>query len=153
MPYPPPEHVPVAEGERRAGFPVWQPGGTRAADWELQTCTYVGASTNPRSGPSVHLTYRARGSDSWISISESPAEDRGSVYDEVIGPVPWPVLRANGVDVRVGGTDLISRGGQAQAHLQRDGTFIFLMSETLPRQDLAELAGSLTRVSEADQAD
>jgi len=36
-----------------------------------------------------------------------------------------------------------SAGPQTQAHLERDGTFVFLMSETLNGDQLATIAGGL----------
>jgi hypothetical protein len=36
-----------------------------------------------------------------------------------------------------------ARGPQTQAHLERDGTFVFLMSETLNSDQLATLAAGL----------
>ena len=106
--------------------------------------------SSPRSGPSVHLTYRSRNVKAMVLVSESPAANRGSVYDEIIGPDPWPTTFVGDLEVHIGGTGLISRGGQAQAYLEREGTFVFLMSETLIRERLAELAGSLVRVASAE---
>jgi hypothetical protein len=53
----------------------------------------------------------------------------------------WEDVVHDGTRVRVTKKD--ARGPQAQAHLERDGTFVFLMSETLNRTQLAKIAASL----------
>jgi hypothetical protein len=114
------------EAQRRASFTVWLPR-TFPSDWDID-CSYVAASENPRSGPSVHLDCQSADNQDRVIISESPVENRGSVWDEVIGADPWDHITVDGITVYIGGTDQISRGGQAQAYLEHDGTFVFLMS-------------------------
>lgn len=144
MPWPPQEKLTPVEAQRRALFTVWLPRNT-PSDWDMD-CSYVAASENPRSGPSVHLDCRSADNHDRVIISQSPVENRGSVWDEVIGADPWEHITVDGITVYIGGTDLISRGGQAQAYLEHDGTFVFLMSETLTRHQLAHIAAGLREV-------
>jgi hypothetical protein len=50
----------------------------------------------------------------------------------------WQTITKNGADIRVR-----APGNQAQAHIERDGTFVFLSSETLTTEQLASLAAGL----------
>ena len=141
MPSPPLEKLSLAEAQRRTSFTVWLPRDV-ACDWELE-CSYVAASENPRSGSSVHLDYRSAHTHERVIISQSPVENRGSVWDEVIGSDPWEQITVDGITIYIGGSDQISQGGQAQAYLEREGTFVFLMSETLTRHQLVHIAAGL----------
>ena len=51
----------------------------------------------------------------------------------------WQEVTRDGTSVRVRPSDW----GQAQAHLQRDGTFVFLVSDNLTGDQLATIAASL----------
>jgi hypothetical protein len=51
------------------------------------------------------------------------------------------VFERDGAVVRVTGPDTF--GPQAQAHIERDGTFVFLSSETLNSDRLATIAARL----------
>jgi hypothetical protein len=144
MPCPPQEKLTRVEAQRRAPFTVWLPREF-PSDWDMD-CSYVAASENPRSGPSVHLDCRSADKRDRVIISQSPVDNRGSIWDEVIGADPWDHITVDGITVYIGGTDEIGRGGQAQAYFEHDGTFVFLMSETLTRHQLADIAGGLREV-------
>jgi hypothetical protein len=75
------------------------------------------------------------------SRSQFSTTDRPSGYEQLTRGDGWQDVERDGTVVRVTKPD--ARGPQAQAHVERDGTFVFLMSETLNSGQLAKLAAGL----------
>ena len=73
------------------------------------------------------------------------AADRSADYEQMIAGDGWQDVSRNGVVVRV-----TKAGNQTQAHVQRDGTFVFLMSENLGRDELATIAARLNPAPNID---
>jgi hypothetical protein len=87
----------------------------------------------------VSLQYRSESAHESVVILQSSEADRGSVWDELTGSGHWDEVLRDGVAIHV------TKGGhQAQAYLERAGTFVFLMSETLSTEQLATIAAELT---------
>ncbi|WP_459960711.1 hypothetical protein, partial [Mycobacterium avium] len=73
--------------------------------------------------------------------SESSATDRPAGYEQLTSSDAWQDVERNGTVVRV--TKPGAFWSQAQAHVERDGTFVVLSSETLSSDQLASLAAGL----------
>lgn len=74
-----------------------------------------------------------------VSLSQSAASDQPLEWrEQLTSGDGWEDVIREGAAVRVR-----KPGPQAQAHLERDGTFVFLMSETLTSEQLAAIAAGL----------
>jgi hypothetical protein len=60
-------------------------------------------------------------------------------YETMVNDDHWQQVIHNGRAVQVTPADF----GQAQAHLERDGTFVFLMSDNLTAEQLGRIAAEL----------
>jgi hypothetical protein len=104
-------------------------------------CVFTEPSTRPPQPAQVSLGYRSDDGHESISLSQFSTTDRPSVYEQLSSGDGWHNVERDGTVVRVTQPDAL--GPQAQAHLERDGTFVFLMSETLNSGQLAKLAAGL----------
>jgi hypothetical protein len=131
-----PEQVSVIEAQQLASFTVLIP------DWVPATwhphCIYVAASERPPRPAQVSLNYRSDDGHQSVSIIEMAAADRPAHYDQMIAGDGWQDAPRDGIVVR-----LTKAGNQTQAHIERDGTFVFLMSENLGRDELTTIAARL----------
>lgn len=87
----------------------------------------------------VSLNYRSDDGYESVSISESSTTDRPSGYEQLTSG--WQDVERDGTVVRVTKRD--ARGPQAQAHLDRNGTFVFLVSDNLTADQLTTIAAGL----------
>ncbi|MGD0197611.1 MAG: hypothetical protein ABSC56_06865 [Solirubrobacteraceae bacterium] len=131
-----PEQVSVIEAQQLAPFTVLIPDRV-PADWHPH-CIYIAASERPPRPAQVWLNYRSDDGHQSVSIIEMAAADRPADYDQMMAGDGWQDLPQEGTVVRV-----TRAGTQTQAHVERDGTFVFLMSENLGRDELATIAARL----------
>jgi hypothetical protein len=132
------EHVTLTEAQQLAPFTVLMPDRVPAS-WQVQ-CTFFEASHRPPSPPQVSLNYRSDDGHESISISQMAAADRASHhYENMVNSDDWQDVTRDGVSINV----RPASWGQAQAHLERDGTFVFLVSDNLTSDQLATIAASL----------
>jgi hypothetical protein len=76
-----------------------------------------------------------------VSLSQTPASDRPSIYDELARGDGWEEINRDGSLIQV--TKPGATGSQVQAQVERDGTFVFLMSDTVALDRLVTLATGL----------
>lgn len=134
-----PQRLPLPEAQQRAPFTILIPDRIPAG-WHVH-CVFVEPSDRPPSPAQVALNYSSDDGHESFSLSESSASERDSVFEELTRGEGWEEVIRDGTVVRV--TKPASRGPQVQAHLECDGTFVFLMSETLNGDQLATIAGGL----------
>lgn len=130
------EQVSVTEAQQLASFTLLIPDQV-PANWH-PNCIYVPASERPPRPAQVSLSYRSDDGHESVSINEMSAADRPAHYDQMIAGDGWQNVPCDGIVVRV-----TKAGSQTQAHIERDGTFAFLMSENLGRDELATIAARL----------
>lgn len=90
--------------------------------------------------PALRWNYNSDDGHQSVSLSQHATSNKPGQYDLMIANVDWPwqTITHDGIAVQV------RRGGpQSQAHIERDGTFVFLSSETLTEGRLATLAAGL----------
>ncbi|MGA2007875.1 MAG: hypothetical protein ABSH27_09995 [Solirubrobacteraceae bacterium] len=131
--------VPVVEAQRLAPFTVLIP--ERIPESWQPRCMFFEASDRPPNPPHISLQYRSEDGHESVSIAEMAAADSGPSYDQLKQGDGWQDVTIEGTAIRV--TKPGFRGPQRQAHLERDGTFVFLTSETLSGEDLAKIAAGL----------
>ncbi len=130
-------HPTLTEAQQLAPFTVLMPDRV-PVDWQV-SCTFMDASERPPSPAQVSLGYRSDDGHESIHISQMAASDRESPYEQMINDDRWHVVARDGTRVKV----TKSGFGQSQAHLERDGTFVFITSENLTSNQLATLAAGL----------
>jgi hypothetical protein len=109
------------------------------AGWQLH-CTFVKAVKRPPSPAQVSLSYRSDDGHQSIAIWQMAAADRASHhYGSMINDENWHEVTRDGTSVRVKPAEW----GQAQAHLERDGTFAYPIADNLTGDQLATIAASL----------
>ena len=85
----------------------------------------------------VSLSYHSSDGHESVSISQSTAGDHQ--YRHIIDDEKWEVVDRDGTSVRIRPAEW----PQAQAHVERDGTFVFLVSDNLTGDQLATIAAGL----------
>jgi hypothetical protein len=136
---PRPQRLSLPEAQRRAPFTVLIPDRI-PANWHV-LCVFLETATRPPRPATVSLNYRSADGHESVSLSESSATDRPSGYEQLTSSDAWQDVERDGTVVRVTKPDAF--GPPAQAHLERDGTFVILTSETLNSDQLATLAAGL----------
>lgn len=134
-----PQWLSLPEAQQRAPFTVLIPDRI-PANWHV-ICAFIEAATRPPRPATVSLNYRSADGHESVSLSESSAADRPSGYEQLTSSDAWQDVERNGTVVRVTKPDAF--WPQAQAHLEQDGTSVFLTSETLNSGQLATLAAGL----------
>ena len=129
-------HVSLVEAQRRAPFIALIPARI-PPDWHSR-CAFIEASPRPPSPACVSLTYHSDDGHESVSLSEYAAADKPDQYKLMGAADDWRTVIRDGVDVRVR-----TLGSQTQAYFELEGTFAFLMSETLSSDQLATLAAGL----------
>jgi hypothetical protein len=135
-----PEQITVTEAQERAAFTVLIPDRV-PEDWQLQ-CWFFAASQRPPRPPYVMLSYGSGDGHQSVSIAQMAAADRDSHPFGIsinIEVENWQQVTRDGTSVRV----RPASWGQAQAYLERDGTFVFLLSDKLSGDQLATIAARL----------
>jgi hypothetical protein len=131
------QHITLTEAQQRAPFTVLMPDRVPAG-WQVH-CTFFEASQRPPSPARVSLSYRSDDGHQSISISQMAAADASHQYGDMINDENWQEVARDGTSVRVRPAEWL----QAQAHLERDGTFVFLVSDNLTGDQLATIAAGL----------
>ncbi|MBV9536762.1 MAG: hypothetical protein JO321_15265 [Solirubrobacterales bacterium] len=129
-------HVPLTEAQQLAPFTVLVPERI-PADWRSRY-TFVEPSQRPPHAACVLINYHSDDGHESVSLSEYAAGEQPDQYDLMIKHDEWQTITRNGTDVRAR-----APGGQAQAYIERDGTFVFVSSDTLTAEQLAGLAAGL----------
>jgi hypothetical protein len=134
-------HVSVPDAQQRAPFTVLIPDRI-PPDWHVR-CAFIEPSDRPPAPASISLTYHSDDGHEGVVLSQYAAADKPSQYDLMASVDRWKTVDRGGTAVRVSRDD--TTGSQAQAYLERDGTFAFLMSETLTGDQLGSIAAGLKR--------
>ncbi len=131
------QHVTLTEAQQRAPFTVLMPDRVPAS-WQMH-CSFFEASQRPPSPAQVSLSYRSDDGHESISIDQMAAADRSSHhYENMVNTDDWQETTRDGTPIKVR-----PGGGQAQAHLERNGTFVFLVSDNLTTDQLTTIAAGL----------
>lgn len=134
---PRPQRITVTEAQQRAPFIVLMPDRVPTG-WRMH-CMFIEASQRPPSPAQVSLSYRSEHGHQSTSISQMAVVDRASHYGNMINDENWQEVDRDGTSVRVAPAEW----PQAQAHLERDGTFVILTSDNLTTDQLATIAAGL----------
>jgi hypothetical protein len=107
--------------------------------WQVH-CTFMEASDRPPYPAQVSLNYRSEDGHHSVSISQMAADDRAaSHYGTIVGDENWREVTVDGTTVSA----RPSEWGQAQVHLEREGTFVFVVSDNLTTEEVATIAAGL----------
>ena len=130
------EHVTLVEAQQRAPFTVLMPD-TVPANWQVQ-CRLIRPSERPPSPMQIGLIYSSTDGHESISLSQFPAGG-SNPYRELGDGKGWETVTRGGVEMKT----RPARWGQAQVELERDGTFVHLMSDNLTRDQVLTVAAGL----------
>ena len=130
------EHVTLVEAQQRAPFTVLMPA-TVPANWQVQ-CRLIRASERPPSPMQIGVIYHSTDGHESVSLSEFPAGGRNP-YRELGTGEDWETVTRDGIEMKT----RPARWGQAQVELERDGTFVHLMSDNLTRDQVLTIAAGL----------
>ena len=132
------QHVTLTEARQRAPFTVLMPDRAPAS-WQMH-CTFFEATKRPPSPAQVSLSYLSDDGHESVSITQMAAADRADHhYENMVNSDDWKETTRDGTSVKV----RPAGWGQAQAHLEHEGTFVFLVSDNLTSDQLATLAAAL----------
>jgi len=129
--------ITLTEAQQRAPFTVLMPDHVPTS-WQVH-CMFIAASQRPPTPALVSLNYRSHDGHQSISISQIAATDASRQYGNMIHDKNWQEVARDGTSVRVRPAEW----PQAQAHIERDGTFVFLVSDNLTGDQLATIAAGL----------
>jgi hypothetical protein len=130
------EHVTLVEAQQRAPFMVLMPD-TVPANWQVQ-CRLIRPSERPPSPMQIGLIYCSTDGHESISLSQFPAGG-SNPYRELGDGEGWETVTLGGLEMKT----RPARWGQAQVELERDGTFVHLMSDNLTRDQVLKIAAGL----------
>jgi hypothetical protein len=131
------EHVTLVEAQQRAPFTVLMPDRVPAS-WQVQ-CRLIRPSERPPSPMQIGVIYTSTDGHESISLSQFPAGGSNpyrALRDEGEG---WETVTRGGIEMRT----RPATWGQAQVELERDGTFVHLMSDNLTRDQVLTVAAGL----------
>jgi hypothetical protein len=132
------QHITLTQAQQRAPFTVLMPDRVPAG-WQV-SCTFFEPSNRSPSPVEVSLGYRSGDGHESVSISQMAIVDRASHhYENMVNDENWQDMTCDGATVNVRPDEW----GQAQAHLERDGTFAFLVSDNLTNIQLGTIAAGL----------
>jgi len=138
------QHITLTEAQQRAPFTVLMPDRVPAG-WQVH-CMFIEASQRPPTPALVSLSYRSDDGHQSISISQIAAADASRQYGHIIDDENWQEVARDGTSVRVRPAEW----PQAQAHIERHGTFAFLVSDNLTGDQLATIAAGLRPAPSGD---
>lgn len=131
-------HLTLPEAQQRVPFTVLMPDHVPAG-WQVH-CDYLEASERPPSPAQIALSYRSSDGHESVSIDQMANGDRASHhYENMVADENWQQITRNEISIQVRPAEW----GQAQAYLERDGTFVFLVSNNLTADQIATLAAGL----------
>ena len=107
------------------------------SDWS-GSYTFIEPSLRPPSAACVSINFRSHDGHESVSLSQHAVGDQPDQYSLMLKRDDWQTTTRNGTDVKVR-----ALGGQTQAHVERDETFVFLTSETLTAEQLTTIAAGL----------
>ena len=128
--------VPLAEAQQLAPFTVLVPEQV-PSDWS-GSYTFIEPSQRPPSAACVSIHFRSDDGHESVSLSQHAVGDQPDQYNLMLQREDWQTITRNGTDVQVR-----ALGGQTQAKIERDETFVFLSSETLTAEQLTTIAAGL----------
>jgi hypothetical protein len=131
------QHITLTEAQQRAPFTVLMPDRVPAG-WQVH-CMFKEPNQRPPTPALVSLSYRSDDGHQSISISQIAAADASRQYGHIIDDENWQEVARDGTSVRVRPAEW----PQAQAHIERHGTFAFLVSDNLTGDQLATIAAGL----------
>jgi hypothetical protein len=130
------EHVTLVEAQQRAPFTVLMPA-TVPANWQVQ-CRLIRASERPPSPMQIGVIYHSTDGHESVSLSQFPAGG-SNPYRELGTGEDWETVTRDGIEMKT----RPANWGQAQVELERDGTFVHLMSDNLTRDQVLTIAAGL----------
>lgn len=130
------EHVTLVEAQQRAPFTVLMPDHV-PANWQVQ-CRLIRPSERPPAPMQIGVIYRSTDGHESISLSQFPAGG-SNPYRELGEGEGWETVTRAGIEMRT----RPATWGQAQVELERDGTFLHLMSDNLTRDQVLTIAAGL----------
>ena len=131
------EHVTLVEAQQRAPFTVLMPD-TIPASWQVQ-CRLIRPSERSRSPMQIGVIYTSVDGHESISLSQFPAGGPNPYMELSHGDENWETVTRDGVEMQT----RPARWGQAQVQLERDGTFVHLMSDNLTRDQVLTIAAGM----------
>jgi hypothetical protein len=129
------QHITLTEAQQRAPFTVLMPDHV-PANWRMH-CMLIEASQRPPHPAHLSLSYHSSDGHESVSIAQSAAAE--NQYANMINDENWQEMDRGGTSVNVRPAEW----GQAQAYIERDGTFAFLVSDNLTSDQLATIAAGL----------
>jgi hypothetical protein len=130
------EHVTLTEAQHETPFTVLMPD-TVPANWQVQ-CRLIRPSQRPPSPMQIGLIYNSVDGHESVSLTQTAA-DAGNPYKQIGDGEDWEKVTRGGISMRT----RPARWGQAQVELEREGTFVHLMSDNLTRDQLLTIAAGL----------
>jgi hypothetical protein len=130
------QYVTLTEAQYLTPFTVLMPG-TVPATWQVQ-CRLIEASERRPSAAQIGLIYTSVDGHESVSLTQMAAE-LSNLYSHMDDEENWENVTRGGTAMRT----RPARCGQAQVELERDGTFVHLMSDNLTRDQLTRIAGDL----------
>lgn len=129
-------YVTLVEAQLQTPFTVWMPD-TVPDSWQVQ-CRLIKASRRPPSPTSIGVSYHSVDGHESVSLTQAAA-DASNPYKHLGDDDGWETVSHRGLSMRT----RPAHWGQAQVELERDGTFVHLMSDNLTREQLLTIAASL----------
>lgn len=129
-------HVTLVEAQQQASFTVLMPD-TVPDNWQVQ-CRLIEASARPESSEQISLHYNSTDGHESISITQLPAAG-SNPYKSIGNEGDWEDVTRNERTIRT----RPASWGQAQAQLELLGTFVYLQSDNLTRDQLVAIAAGL----------
>jgi hypothetical protein len=106
--------------------------------WQQMHCSYTEASQRPLAVAQLQLDYRSGDGHEGVHMTQKSSADAGPDRRANEGD-DWDEVARAGKRVRT----RPAGWGQAQVELERNGTYVFLMSENLTRDQLVNIAFNL----------
>jgi hypothetical protein len=131
------QNVTLVEAQQLAPFTVLMLD-TVPEGWQQMNCAFTEASARPPAPAHIFSNYRSGDGHESISITQTAAEEPNP-FKRGGDPENWEELTRDGIALKT----RPSRWGQAQVQLERDGTYVFLMSPNLTQDQLVNLAFGL----------
>jgi hypothetical protein len=131
------QNVTLVQAQQQAPFTVLMLDRVPET-WQQMSCTFSEAAKRPPFPAQVYLSYHSTDGHESASITQMSA-DSSDRHKERGDPEDWEDLTQDGITVRT----RPASWGLAQVQLERDGTFVFLMSDNLNRDQVAKIAVGL----------
>jgi hypothetical protein len=129
-------HVTLVQAQQQASFTVLMPD-TVPDNWQVH-CRLIEASERPESSEQIALHYNSTDGHESISITQMPV-GVSNPYKSIGNEEDWEDVTRNERTIRA----RPASWGQAQAQLELHGTFVYLQSDNLTRDQLVNIAAGL----------